>query len=306
MGSAALKAATHPLQTGVDLFFVISGFVIALPVLSSRAPRIGAFAFARAVRIYPLAILTAAIFAAGNWLTDGSYRDELLPGFITSALLVPAPYMALPVVLWTLKQEVLFYLLFIVVLINRKTGFALIFAWCAASLALSHGRTTDISADPLGMWLFHGKNVGFGLGVLACIAWRRFPLGRAWSALAAAGGTALLLAAAYGLDEDVFRTRTLLVGLGAAALVYAMACAPVKRLSPLLLLGTASYSIYLIHMLAIPLCKRLPLELSAPAGFALLTVMGVALGLAYYGLLERPLEAWRKRLRSTASVVPAK
>ena len=39
--------------TGVDLFFVLSGFVFAPTVMASSAPSLGAYAVHRFARIYP-------------------------------------------------------------------------------------------------------------------------------------------------------------------------------------------------------------------------------------------------------------
>jgi peptidoglycan/LPS O-acetylase OafA/YrhL len=275
----------------VDLFFVISGFVIALPVFAGRSPTRGKFIFARLVRIYPMAILTTVLFGA---FVRQSYPDPLLPGFFASALLLPSPFANVPVVIWSLKQEVLFYILFLLVLSNRKTGFAIVFAWCLASLV--QPLLTKGEAGFVWGWLLNVKNVEFGIGILACKAFMHTRASRPSALLLMCLGSFLFLSAAYLMTNDAGAAKTLALGGSAALLIYAMACLRLPRIPLLLLLGNASYSIYLIHLLAIALVGDIAVSLGAPLplAFAIIVLAGITTGLMYHAVFERPLERWRK------------
>jgi len=291
---------TGPLRAGVDLFFVISGFVIALPVFAGRTPERSKFVFARLVRIYPMAILTTLLFWA---FIRRSYPDPLLPGFFASALLLPSPFANVPVVIWSLKQEVLFYILFLLILSDRKAGFAIVSAWCLASLA--QPLLTKGEAGFVWGWLFNVKNVEFGIGILACKAFMCARAGGRSALLLTCLGGLLFLGAAYLMKNDAGSAKTLVLGSGAALLVYAMACLRLPRISLLLLMGSASYSIYLIHLLVIAIVADLASFLGAPLplAFAITALAGITTGLMYYAVFERPLEYWRKA-RQTQWFVP--
>lgn len=295
-GNLAYLAPTYPLRTGVDLFFVISGFVMALPVLGGRPPRVMAFLFARVARIYPLAILTSLTFALAAWVIGSGYNSPLLPGLVTSVLLVPSPYEPIPAVLWTLKQEILFYLLFLTVLVHQRFGFALLFAWCLASIVLVEAKGLEPGPNWLASWFFHGKNVGFGFGILACLAYHGIPTARPAALVAAVAGGAAFLVASYTLNDDMFRVKTLVVGTAAALLVYGMAKLEMKRIALFLLLGTASYSIYLIHYLAISAAQRVLRFVAWPdsAEFIVVLLAALTAGILYFTLFETRFESWRK------------
>ncbi|WP_411033337.1 acyltransferase family protein [Shinella sp. BYT-45] len=96
--------------TGVEIFFVISGFVIsmsALPLAGGAGAR--SFALARAIRILPALWISAAISLVAL-LYAGEDALPLLDRFVRSALLSPVgPY--IDGVVWSLVVEAVFYLL---------------------------------------------------------------------------------------------------------------------------------------------------------------------------------------------------
>ena len=98
-----IKTLTTGLDVGVDLFFVISGFVIALPFFLGKQRTPGAFVVNRALRILPLSILTACIFLGFGWALFG--RVPGLETILSSVFLLPVPTSPTPIVLWTLKQR---------------------------------------------------------------------------------------------------------------------------------------------------------------------------------------------------------
>ena len=123
---------------GVDLFFVISGFIMTYTT-NRRWGQIGRFAVARALRIYPLwwicMLIEAPIalkYLTGFWDEYGSY-------YIKSLLLLPvttpnsAPYPAL-VPGWTLIYEIGFYGLFALMMVTERR--LLTVKICATLLAL--------------------------------------------------------------------------------------------------------------------------------------------------------------------------
>ena len=106
--------------TGVQIFFVISGFVIARSA-ENRSGVFGAlrFGMARALRILPALWISGLISVAAMWLA-GSEFGPLLQRFARSAMLSPiGPY--IDGVVWSLVVEAMFYAM-IAILILRGAG----------------------------------------------------------------------------------------------------------------------------------------------------------------------------------------
>lgn len=111
----ALNFATEFGWVGVEIFFVISGYVIAL---SARGANPSDFLKSRAVRIFP-ALWICSFVALTALATTGSSVGHLLNSFIRSAILFPqGPFV--DGVVWSLLVEAVFYLLIWHVLLSKN------------------------------------------------------------------------------------------------------------------------------------------------------------------------------------------
>jgi len=293
--------------SGVDLFFVISGFIIAKTALEPKpAPSTGDFLLRRAIRILPsywiwslIALLLATL--RGLHVETASILKTFT--FFTTAdqtlYSVPVLYAG-----WTLSYELLFYATIgILLLLGLRS------AWCPALLACAMaGASGLLSQGPCWQrFLANPLWLEFATGVLL---WRyhgrlrRLPTTASLALLG--GGTLLLLSSlpfAPGLADIQSTvggaTAWLRVGLwgGAAALVFAgtMALGPVlaSHTAFLARLGDASYSWYLTQLLVIPLAARL-WRLAWPAApWPFFTLFCLSLTAAFavltYRFLEKPL-----------------
>jgi len=117
---------------GVEIFFVISGFVIANSANSSSPIR---FAKSRALRLFP-AVWICAFITLGAWMiVDGAAWRPLLGEMVRSlSLWVRGPW--IDAVYWTLAVEMMFYLLIFLVLLSRR--FARL-QWVALALIVAPG-----------------------------------------------------------------------------------------------------------------------------------------------------------------------
>jgi peptidoglycan/LPS O-acetylase OafA/YrhL len=202
-----------------------------------------------------------------------------------SAVEAPLP------VAWSLFHEVLFYLLFLVLILNRRVGIAAFLAWGVLCLAMFHhidaGPPTPLSAYTAlcNLWFF------FGMG--AYLLFKRMVSG-VWAAVAGAG----VLAVSGLLDLDHVLWPFLLV-TGLALLVAGVArMEAAHRLrcpAWLAFVGNASYTIYLLHeslsgaLLKVAARTGATAQLSGEAIFLLVLAGTIALGCVAYVAIEKPL-----------------
>lgn len=269
--------------TGVDIFFVISGVVIA-----KTAPGLTAAQFAwrrirRIVPLYYICCIPALIVAAPAGI---GWRD-----LVATFLLWPATdVMSAPLldVAWTLCFEMLFYASATLVLMNR---------WWAPILAITYAVAFALrSQGPLFQFVGNPLIIEFLLGVALVHAPRK-KIG--WPAIVV--GTALLLAAGAlgfaptGSSLDFLRgddnlRRVLVVGIPAAIIVYGfmqLHSAP----STWTYLGDASYSLYLSHTFILTplqaLWVKFPIYPDAIIAIGLL--LSVIFSWRVHERLERPI-----------------
>lgn len=305
---------------GVDIFFVISGFVMAVSTMGTPAAgpgrRAAAWVFVkrRIVRIVPVywfyTLLKAGLLVAVPALAVKSTID---PGHVAASLaFIPtlAPWglvqPTLPVG-WTLNFEMLFYLVFAVAIAlgaPRVRFCVLVFL----SLFLCARLWPDSAA--LG---FYAQTIVFEFVIGVAIA----HLLKRQGAGVPLAGAALLAAGCvftFGMSWDPGSDRLFPWGVGAAAIVLGTVWlervierAPIAR--PLAFLGDASYSIYLSHTFIVPACvvvlSRLGI-VNVPLVFALTCAAVIAAGSGSYLWIEKPLIAVFKRLlfRTTPPLQP--
>ena len=311
---------------GVDVFFVISGYLITRII--SREIEEGRFSFARfyerrARRIFPaLFAVLAGTLAAGYWLLLPSDYLHVLRaalatmGFASNVLLwhkqssyFDATESKLDPLLhtWSLAVEEQFYLLFPVFLLVCHRYWRRQMVWvlliCAlvslagAELVVRDNRTAVYFLSPFRAWeLLAGSLLAYG--ALPAIGLRLLR-----EALSAGGLAAILLACGWYGDATVFPGLTALAPvLGAAAVIHAGSSGPtfagrLLHWRPLVYVGLISYSLYLWHWPLIVLAQYAAgMEPPAPFRVALLMAASLLLASASYHFIEQPLRhgaGWR-------------
>lgn len=285
---------------GVDVFFVISGFIMWV-VTCRNSPGPVVFLVRRVQRIVPLywaltlGVVAAAVLAPGAFPAMRPTTGHVL----RSLLFLPhrdAVGLIAPLIVpgWTLNYEMFFYLLFAGGLLAP----AAIRPWMVTAVlaGLVAIRPMGDPANPLWATYTDPLLLEFGAGL-----W----LGKAWSAgrlpgrklgwfLIGAGLAGFTAVSATGVDVD--RVRVFAWGVPALALVTGAVslehAGHLRSWWPLRTLGDASYSVYLIHGLAISAAVRLMqmAGLHAPMPLFLVSVAaGAAAGLVVYRLVEKPL-----------------
>lgn len=117
-----LFPSTEMANAGVDVFFVISGVIMALITsrIGDQPGQAGPFLLKRITRIYPIYWIYLFLFIIGNLLIQGSIMETSgnfsLLSVAQSALLIPNQDLPILIIAWTLEFEIYFYLLFAVLL----------------------------------------------------------------------------------------------------------------------------------------------------------------------------------------------
>ena len=294
-------------QTGVDLFFVISGFVMVLTTAGSgrTARDAGRFLLARLTRIYPvywvyLAATLAVFLIRPEWVNASQgHRADLASSF----LLLPAHELPLVMVAWSLVHEVWFYLVFAaLLLLPRHWLSAALIAW-ALLIALATLTTTAPDQPPALTIARHPYTLEFILGAASALLLPRLAA-RPWPLLLALTVALTGLCAAHisnVMAADAF-ARALILGVLYSALLTTAVLAEQRGVLaiPRFLsdLGDHSYTIYLSHVLVLSAGGRLwavlPPDLTGWAGSSALAVILMLAGVLVWGrigylLIERPL-----------------
>jgi exopolysaccharide production protein ExoZ len=316
--------------SGVDIFFVISGFIVSLvasrAAVQERVSRKRAslqFLVRRITRIFPLYwILTVALVlegALGRNATDWRHAAWLPTLFLLPSAHFPAgaPLLALG---WTLMFEMYFYVVLTWALflaprfLVRNTVLFLLAAVSAGALIGIRRPWLVILMNPMLLEFVFGCLLGL---VFARTRHIGSALRRPGAALAAIGGIALLstIFLGYGSANDAFHIlagrdcwlRVSVWGVPSALLVGGMLLWNPPMLSwparLLVFLGDASFSIYLCTMPARSVMDHFWREFSVfgpDIGVLFGAMFCTAAGVGCYLLVERPLMGafhnWRKPL----------
>ncbi len=332
-GAAAIRA--FPWEAGVDVFFVVSGFVMVY----ASGPLFGAaggarrFLARRLARVAPLYWLTTTLVLAVLAL-----RPDLMRSAVATPDLVLASYLFVPwarpngivqpvyTLGWTLNYEMFFYAVFALALGLRRRS-----AVAAVSLTLlglvAAGLALPSLPQPLAFWTAPIL-LEFVLGMAIGLARQEgTTFGTAGRTALALAGVALFALAGRDAVTVTGLNQAVLFALPAALLVAACGLAPGRAVGrdsgqdsgqdpgrdPALppstwpirageAIGDASYAVYLLHPFAIRGTVRI-VDASGlgpalgGAGFAVLALaVTLAVALAVHSWVERPLTRLGRRV----------
>ena len=289
---------------GVDLFFVVSGFIMVLASdkLFRRPSATVPFLARRVARVAPLYWLFTAAFAAIAVMLGHlpGHPKASLAHISASFLFLPAPRpddgALFPVYAlgWTLNYEMFFYACFAVALrLRRRAAVVAVSAGILGVVALGRVATLPLPfsywADPISLEFV------FGLWIASAhLAGWRVPW-RAGLVLSAVAVGAVLFYAPH--VDNLAAWRGLAWGLPAAAIVASALGADLRggAARAVVRIGDASYSLYLVHsalFIAVfaGLARVMDVHLIPPAAYAILLVGGsVVAALALFRLFEVPV-----------------
>jgi exopolysaccharide production protein ExoZ len=273
---------------GVDIFFVISGFVMLYTQLT-RKRQFSSFIKSRIVRIVPLYWLLTTLLAVTYLVLPSAFREmAITPGWAAASYFFMSAVSQghelqgkIPIigVGWTLEWEMLFYFAF---------GLSLYFRNWAASLAftlLVLSAVAIVSSNPI---IFE-----FFAGMLLAIVYQKNYISQrvgGWLLLFGCGLLALSLAE---FVHDLNLNRVIVWGIPSILIVIGTVTSKPITNRILLFLGNASYSIYLVQMFCMPVfykvVRYLGFELNGDLLAILCLTFTAITGGFLYKFIETPM-----------------
>jgi peptidoglycan/LPS O-acetylase OafA/YrhL len=305
-GTSSLSQTVHAIgNAGVDLFFVLSGYLIYGALINKPSPYL-AFLRRRVLRIYPVFLVTLAIYLLLSWLSPQTSKlpkewGDALLYIMENLLLLPGMTDIKPVitVAWSLSYEMFYYLLVPVVVAalqlrtwqpsQRIYFFLALNVACLVGFGLFGGHIRLVMFIA-GILLYDLLKMERGPGPSTVLSLLLLLLGFTFKAMEAS------LTGALGTE--------ICLQIAFFALCWACFASPNSGIglrfswTPLRWLGNMSYSYYLLHGLALVLMAKVLTPLLPAQGlspWSLLPLLPFAFGVtllpsaAMFILVERPL-----------------
>lgn len=312
-GEQFLPAFTRFGISGVDLFFVISGFIMVYVTWdqSRNVKNSLKFLFTRLTRIYPI-YWVIALLVLGAWIVRPSLIsfDPAKTSLIKSFLLWPDQTLPMLKVAWTLVHELYFYFVFaLILLLPRKFLLPALCVWMG--FVVLGNRMGWGSLSPETALMTHPLTVEFFLGAVAGWIYKKFGPVAGWPVLAV--GLFLFAVAIYYLatafNSNMYPSnweRVLYFGLPAVLIVYGLACVETKgfvlpKWSSRL--GDWSYSLYLSHILSLSVLGLFWRSIARPGMFdnviaiCVMLVGSIFVSAVFWYVVEKPALTFFKKLR---------
>jgi peptidoglycan/LPS O-acetylase OafA/YrhL len=316
---------------GVDLFFVLSSFLITTLLLKEREQtgtiRLRWFYFRRILRIWPLYFVVVALGVLFAYLSRNSsffYGNVDLPWklvlgyvfFVANWLYcVVGPSSSVCSPLWTVSIEEQFYFIWPAVM-RVASRRAIIIAGVVTFFAAIAGQLCFVALGTQSAFVYYSsvsRCNALALGILMALLVDSLPglSGRQRGLLVVAGLIGLVVGSArptdfYGYASIPMVFDRMLISLGSAAIFYGCLHSRSRLVTGpwIVQLGRISYGLYMLHMVAL----LLSLSLLRPArGWPLLgakavgLILTVLLAFASYRWLEAPFLRFKGRFAAVPS-----
>lgn len=312
--------------TGVDFFFVLSGFIIFYVHGGDigKPARLGPYLLKRFIRIFPIYWVITLVKIGALLTLPGYAKDYELQAdsIVDSLVLLPQQHLPIIGAAWTLSHELLFYLLFgLAIAYGRRLALCVLSIWVVGIVAVN-GFLVLAGDAPwqvhyLVQFVLNARNGEFALGCLSAAIVSRYAIPRPGLLLIAG----LLLYVAGGLLVDIAWSTSvvfyaLMFGLASLLVVTSLSALEqrgrVRVPKILVLCGDASYSTYLlafafVNLIGVAFLRwKVAASISPDMLGAGLTVVAIGGGLLTYAVLERRLlqltrtirPGWRAERRS--------
>ena len=253
--------------------------------------------YKRLTRVYPVYWPIAIILGLAYFLIPSMSAADRNISLISSVFLIPMDGKTGLSVAWTLIHEVIFYSVFLLYFISSKVFYAALAIW---ALVITLVQFISFESGWYS-YFFSILNLEFMMGVIAVKSIKhvkKYNLGKVLSII----GVVIAIIALIYLSDSGTNYLRLLFAFGIFLLVIGFIDIEerikIRWSAFLLLLGNASYSIYLIHNPLLSITQRLFSKLYFDWYLALISgvVISIFVGVVYHLIVERKLIKITKKL----------
>ncbi len=286
-------------RIGVDIFFIISGYIMAL--ICEREEPIATFIKKRIIRVFPLYICVTLLAALLNYkgeLISGS--EQVWASLIKSILMVPHYSIAnqskiFPIFIpgWTITYEMWFYALIALtgILFKFKEKILLV----PYLLSIIYVSSSFLPEGPVVGFLGNSVYLTFSIGMLV-----RFHEIRKITLKTLLLSVVYLFALALIIEKG--EARLIVLGVPAFIIFIVFFLWVGDRLNPLAFVGKISYSLYLTHVFSINIVELVlrKVNINIPFGMELMMFMAVVMSVLVaslsHSLFEKRLDAFLRNI----------
>jgi exopolysaccharide production protein ExoZ len=307
-----------PGNMGVDLFFVLSGFIIYYIHHKDigKKDKYKAFLSKRFIRIYPTYWIVALILLPLYFIIPSigeSYSRN--PWYLIKSFLL-FPQSVHPIVGpgWTLTHEMFFYLIFsLLILIKPKYSKPIFISWLFISFCLFVSSFFFENSHYYLNFIFSSLNLEFAFGSLSAFLILRY--NSKFKFLLYFGLISVIISWSIKIFTSVNIHEVISWGIPSALIIIGCVSYEldknVKIPKIIKYFGDASYSIYLIHGFALLaghyVFKYLDLYRYGSLSFLILAIFSLFCGCIFHSIIEKPFLAYlRFKIKSNPNTVAKK
>lgn len=283
---------------GVDFFFILSGFIISFSAIEKYNSKnaLKNYFLNRIIRIYvpylPIGIVMLLLYSFLPHFSNGNRSISIL----TSLTLIPDGRPALSVA-WTLTFEVFFYVVFCISFISKKAWNYFLMFWFVFIIFFNYIQVLPSYLQNACSKIFLSTyNLEFILGyLLACLVTSKFKIKSSYLWLGLVFFLSLFIILKLNKISYFYFDLNLIFVCVSFIIIYTSIIYDKKlnKKAIMMLIGNATYSIYLVHnplqMIVIRLMPKINSQICSVLTLLLVILLSVGLGYLYSFIFEKKL-----------------
>lgn len=257
---------------GVDLFFVISGFIIHFTSKNylNNPSRLKEYLKKRFIRVYPIYwIITTTLFLSSWLIVKILHKNIFSIGYPETVISYLKTYSLFPLhfainpVTWTLSYELFFYVCFAILIVSKRLWIipAIIIVISFYNIFIDISEVADIDLNYYN-FVFSGYNFEFLFGFLIYQFYEKIKLSNIISVILLLVSFTIIVFFGYSVGDYDSYQRVLTFGFPSGLILLALLNLEKNNVISFpkftIILGDASYALYLIHFPMMLFLNKLP------------------------------------------------